>query len=170
MEVKRRGRLTYYYHQDNPLFSSLVTEALDPETLKVYFAGVTGGHTAARVLRLKEFAFMNPDKEIPLVFETWSALLREARLCDSVADIDFIEMHVFGRQPKSPSPITDPAGYVKERERLREAYARAYGRYFRDQMPDRGLPVRFTVNVTDVPDEAASYEFAATGLLQREPV
>src|SRR5437764_10542363 len=112
MEVKRRGRLTYYYHADNPLFSSLVTEKLDEETLRVYFAGVTGGHTATRVLGLKEYAFMDPDKEIPLVFETWSALLRDSGLCRSVADIDFVEMHVFGCQPKTPSPVVDPLGYA----------------------------------------------------------
>jgi hypothetical protein len=110
---------------------------------------------------------MDPEREIPLVFRTWEAWLREAGLCQSLEAIDFIEMHVFGCQPKSPNPMVDPAGFAAERERLRRAYARAYGGYFRERLPAHGLPARFTVHLTDVPDPAASYEFYATALLQR---
>ncbi|MER3439545.1 MAG: hypothetical protein C4346_19220, partial [Chloroflexota bacterium] len=72
----------------------------------------------------------------------------------------------FGCQPKSPSPLVDPEGYARERERLRAAYADAYSSFFANELPDHGVPARFTVHVVDVPDTAASYEFAATALLQ----
>jgi hypothetical protein len=110
---------------------------------------------------------MDPDREIPRVFETWASWLREAGVCESIRALDFIEMQVFGCQPKTPSPLADPAGYAAEVQRLREAYARAYAAYFHDHLPEHGLPVRFTVHVVDVPDPAASYEFYTTALLQR---
>ena len=44
--VKQRGRLTYYYNGEHPTLSALVTEALDNGDLKIYFAGLTGGHSA----------------------------------------------------------------------------------------------------------------------------
>ena len=49
------------------------------------------------------------------------------------------------------------------------AYARAYAAWFRDHLPEHGLPARFTVHVIDAPDKAASYEFYTTALLQRTP-
>jgi hypothetical protein len=165
--TKRRGKLTYYYRGEEPLFSHLVTEEQPDGDLKIYFAGFTGGESATRNLGLSETACMDPEREIPLVFRTWEAWLREAGLCQSLEAIDFIEMHVFGCQPKSPNPMVDPAGFAAERERLRRAYARAYGGYFRERLPAHGLPARFTVHLTDVPDPAASYEFYATALLQR---
>ena len=165
--VKKRGKLAYYYRGESPVFSHLVTEEGLDGDLRVYLAGLTGGHSATRALGLETTAFMDPDKEIPLVFQSWSAWLREAGICDSVADLDFIEMHVFGCQPKSPNPLTDPTGYTAEVSRLRSAYIRAYGAFFRDHLPNHGLPVRFTVHVVDVPDAAASYEFYATAIYQR---
>ena len=56
----------------------------------------------------------------------------------------------------------------EELKRLREAYARGYSAYFAENLPDHGLPARFTVHVVDVPDQAASYEFYSVGLLQRQ--
>ena len=165
LDVKKRGRLTYYYSADNALFSDLVTDLEPDGVLKIYFCGVTGGHTATRVCQLPNTAFMDPALEIPRVFDVWSLRLKQAGICGSCADVDFIEMRVFGCQPKSPSPLVDPVGYAKEGERVRQAYAEAYAAYFRDHMPDRGLPARFTVHVVDVPD-TASYEFSAVGLLQ----
>ena len=93
--------------------------------------------------------------------------LRDAGICDSLSDVDFLEIHAFGCQPKSPNPLVDPTGYAQEVDRLRKAYARAYGGYFREHCPDNGLPCRFTVHVVDVPDQVASYEFYGTALLQR---
>jgi hypothetical protein len=93
--------------------------------------------------------------------------LKEAGICESLADIDFLEIHAFGCQPKSPNPLVDPAGYAAEQDRLRQAYARAYGGYFRDHLPDNGVPARFTVHLIDVPDKAASYEFYGTAIYQR---
>lgn len=36
--VKKRGKLTYYYHGDHPVLSALVTEDLPDGDLKIYFA------------------------------------------------------------------------------------------------------------------------------------
>ena len=166
-DIKRRGKLTYYYRASRPVFSFVVTEALPDGDLKVYLAGLTGGESATRNLGLSDTATMDPDKEIPRVFQTWESWLKEAGVCDSIAELDFIEMHAFGCQPKSPGPLSDPAGYAAELARLRSAYARAYAAYFREHLPEHGLPARFTVHVMDVPDPVASYEFYTTALLQR---
>lgn len=166
-EIKRRGRLTYYYRSSRPVFSFVITEALPDGDLKVYLAGVTGGESATRHLGLSDTARMDPDKEIPRVFQAWESWLVEAEVCAALSELDFIEMHVFGCQPKSPHPLADPAGYAVELNRLRTAYGHAYAAYFREHLPEHGLPVRFTVHVVDVPDKDASYEFYSTALLQR---
>ena len=165
--VKKRGKLTYYYSGDRPVLSSLVTEELPDGDLKISFAGLTGGYSAQSVLGLSELVTMDPRREIPLVFTCWEKWLRDAGICDSLRDVDFIEVHAFGCQPKSPNPLVDPAGFAAEQDRLRAAYAEAYSTYFAEQLPENGVPCRFTVQVVDVPDKAASYEFYATALLQR---
>jgi len=165
--VTRRGKLTYYYTGEEPTLSALVTEEQPDGDLKIYFSGLTGGYSAKSVLGREELVTMDPKREVPLVFECWESWLREAGICESLHDVDFIEVHAFGCQPKAPSPMVDPAGYARERERLSREYAEAYRGYFRDHMPGRGVPARFTVHVVDVPDTAASYEFYGTALLQR---
>ncbi|MXY97527.1 MAG: hypothetical protein F4Z29_07200 [Gemmatimonadetes bacterium] len=165
--IKKRGKLTYYYHGENPVLSALVTEAQPDGDLKIYFAGLTGGYSAKGVLERDELISMEPDQEIPLVFQSWEKWLIDAGLCESLRDIDFIEVHAFGCQPKSPNPLVDPVGYAAEQDRLKEAYARAYSGFFRDYLPDNGVPCRFTVHLVDVPDKAASYEFYSTALWQR---
>lgn len=165
--VKRRGRLTYYSEGERPVLSALVTEDLGDGDLKIYFAGLTGGHSAKGVLGLDELVTMDPGREIPLVFRSCERWLQEAGLCRSLRDIDFIEMHAFGCQPKSPNPLVDPLGYAAEQDRLRAAYAEAYRGFFAEQLPDNGVPCRFTVHLLDVPDKAASYEFYSTALYQR---
>jgi len=80
--VKKRGKLTYYYEGDEPVLSNMV-------------------------------------------FQCWELWLQEAGICNSIADVDFIEMHAFGCQPKSPHPALDPMGYKEELERLHEFYATA---------------------------------------------
>lgn len=167
-KVKQRGKITYFYEGDAPVLSNLVVEQQPDGDLKLYFAGLTGGYSAKNVLGLDEVVRMDPDREIPLVFQCWEKWLRDAGVCQSLAEVDFLEIHAFGCQPKSPNPLVDPVGYAKELERLRQAYARAYGNYFREHCPDNGLPCRFTVHVVDVPDQAASYEFYGTALLQRK--
>ena len=92
---------------------------------------------------------------------------RRASVCLALQRKKFHDLQHSSRQPKSPNPMLDPIGYAKEIERLRQAYAKAYGGYFREHCPDNGLPCRFTVHVVDVPDQAASYEFYGSGLLQR---
>ncbi len=165
--IKKRGKLTYYYHGDHPVLSALVTEELPDGDLKISFAGLTGGYSAKGVLGLDELTSMEPEKEIPLVFKSWESWLKEAGICDSLKDVDFIEIHAFGCQPKSPNPLVDPAGYAAEQDRLRKAYAEGYRNFFRDYLPDNGVPARFTVHLVDVPDKAASYEFYGTALYQK---
>jgi hypothetical protein len=165
--VKKRGKLTYYYHGEHPVLSSLVTEELADGDLKISFAGLTGGYSAKGVLGLDELVTMEPEQEIPLVFKCWEKWLQEAGICDSLKCVDFIEVHAFGCQPKSPNPLVDPLGYAAELERLRKAYAEAYRGFFRDYLPDNGVPARFTVHLVDVPDKAASYEFYGTALYQK---
>jgi hypothetical protein len=166
-QIKKRGKLTYYYEGDEPVLSNMVVETLPDGDLKIHFSGLTGGYSAAGILKLEDVPFMEPEVEIPLVFKCWETWLQEAGICDSIADVDFIEIHAFGCQPKAPSPLVDPVGYAKEQERLRAAYARAYRKFFKEQCPENGLPARFTVHVVDVPDKAASYEFYGTALYQR---
>ena len=165
--IRKRGKLTYYYEGEHPVLSSLVTEQQPDGDLKIHFAGLTGGYSAKGVLGLDELVTMDPYKEIPLVFRCWEKWLKEAGISDSLKDVDFIEIHAFGCQPKSPNPLVDPAGYAAELDRLRKAYNEAHRGYFRDELPENGVPARFTVHVLDVPDKAASYEFYGTALYQK---
>ncbi len=165
--VKKRGKLTYYAEGERPVLSSLVTEELPDGDLKISFAGLTGGYSAKNILGRDELVTMDPAREIPLVFACWERWLQEAGICEALRGVDFIEIHAFGCQPKSPNPQVDPTGFAREQERLRLAYAEAYAGYFATHLPDNGVPARFTVHVVDVPDTAASYEFYGTALLQR---
>jgi hypothetical protein len=165
--VKRRGKVTYYFEGDRPVLSALVTEEQPDGDLKIHFSGLTGGYSARGVLGLDELVTMDPHREIPLVFRCWEKWLRDAGICTSLAEVDFLEVHAFGCQPKAPNPLVDPTGYAAEQQRLRTAYREAYAAFFADTLPDNGLPARFTVHVVDVPDGAASYEFYATAVLQR---
>ena len=165
--VKKRGKITYYYEGDEPTLSAMVTEEQTDGDLRIHFSGLTGGFSATSILKLDSVTSMEPAIEIPLVFQCWEKWLIDANICTSIADVDFIEMHAFGAQPKSPSPLADPAGYRKEQERVRAEYARAYRNFFKEHCPENGLPARFTVHVVDFPDEAASYEFYGVALYQR---
>ncbi len=164
--VKKRGRLIYYYGGDHPTLSALVTEELDKGDLKIYFAGLTGGHSAMGVLNRDELVRMEPSIEVELVFRSWEQWLQEAAICDSIAKIDFIEVHAFGAQPKDVNPLTEPQRFEEEQQRIYKDYSAAYSGFFRDHMPDTGVPARFTVHVMDFPDKAASYEFYSVGLYQ----
>lgn len=166
-EIKKRGRVTYYRKKSNPVFSDLVVEELDNGDLKVRFVGMTGALAATRELGLEDTAKMHPQLEIPRIFDTWEMYLREAGICQSLTEVDFLEVHAFGAAPKAPNALVDPEGYAAERSRIRTEYAEAYARYWREKMPDNGLPVRFTVYLEELPDKDASYEFGAVGLVQR---
>lgn len=166
--VRKRGKLTYYYQGEQPVLSALVTEEQPDGDLKIYFSGLTGGYSAKGVLQRDELVSMDPAREIPLVFQCWELWLKEAGICESLKDVDFIEVHAFGCQPKAPNPLVDPQGFAAEQDRLRAAYAEAYRGFFATYLPENGLPARFTVHVVDVPDRAASYEFYSTALYQKK--
>ena len=166
--VKKRGRLTYYYGDEHPTLSALVTEVLDGGDLKIYFAGLTGGHSATGILELDTLNTMTPKVEVELVFRCWEKWLQEAQICSSISQIDFVEVHAFAAQPKSPNPLVDPEGFATEQQRLYKEYAAAYSGFFCDHMDGGGVPARFTVHVVDFPDKAASYEFYSVGLYQPE--
>lgn len=166
-EIKKRGRVTYYRKHTNHVFSDLVVEELDNGDLKIRFVGMTGAIAASRELGLDDIAKMQPEKEIPRIFDTWEMYLREAGICQSLAEVDFLEVHAFGAAPKAPHMLVDPEGYAAEKSRIRKEYAEAYANYWQQKMPDNGLPVRFTVYLEELPDKDASYEFGAVGLLQR---
>ena len=53
--VKKRGKLTYYYQGEYPVLSSLVTEEQPDGDLKIHFAGLTGGYSAKSVLGLPTY-------------------------------------------------------------------------------------------------------------------
>src|SRR5205809_423288 len=91
--VKKRGKVTYYYSGDRPVLSALVTEEQPDGDLKIYFAGLTGGYSAKSVLGLETLTRMEPEKEIPLVFRSWEKWLRDADICQSLREIDFLEVH-----------------------------------------------------------------------------
>ena len=115
--VKKRGKITYYYTGEKPVLSALVTEEQPDGDLKIYFSGLTGGYSAKGVLNREDLVTMEPHEEIPLVFQSWELWLKDAGICDSLKQIDFIEVHAFGCQPKSPNPLVDPVGYAAELER-----------------------------------------------------
>ena len=166
-EIKIRGRVTYYRKKTNDVFSDLVVETLDNGDLKIRFVGMTGALAATNELELDEVARMDPEKEIPRIFDTWEMYVREAGICDSLAELDFLEVHSFGAAPQEPHPLVEPGGYAAEKERIRQAYAQAYAAYWKEKMPENGLPVRFTVYLEELPDTAASYEFGAVALYQQ---
>jgi hypothetical protein len=166
-KIKRRGKVTYYYEGDAPVLSCLVVETLPDGDLKIYFSGLTGGHSAAGILGLDQITTMDPEREVPLVFACWEKWLQDAGICASISNVDFLEVHAFGAQPKTPNPLADPHGYAQEQDRLRRAYAQAYAAFFRERCPENGVPARFTVHLIDFPDKAASYEFYATALYQQ---
>lgn len=166
-EIKKRGRVTYYRKKANGHFSDLVVEEQDNGDLKVHFVGMTGALAATNELKLDDVAAMDPDREIPRVFDTWDMYVRETGICGGLADLDFLEVHSFGAAPKTPNPQTDPEGYIAEKRRIRQAYSQAYAKYWAEKLPDNGLPVRFTVYVEELPDTKASYELGATALCQK---
>jgi len=166
-QVKKRGRVTYYYGGDRPTLSALVTEDLGNGDLKIYFAGLTGGYSAKGLLEREELVRMEPIKEVEMVFRCWEKWLQQAEICDSITMIDFLEVHAFGAQPKDINPMVEPVRFHEEQQRIYKEYAEAYSTFFAEEMPDTGVPSRFTVHVVDFPDKAASYEFYSVGLYQK---
>ena len=76
-EIKKRGRVTYYRKKSNDVFSDLVVEELDNSDLKIRFVGMTGALAATNELGLHDVAKMNPEREIPLIFDTWEMYLQK---------------------------------------------------------------------------------------------
>ena len=82
--VKKRGRVTYYYGGERPTLSALVTEDLGGGDLKIYFAGLTGGYSAKGVLGRDELVRMEPQKEVEMVFRCWEKWLQSTLRRESV--------------------------------------------------------------------------------------
>ena len=110
---------------------------------------------------------MEPIKEVEMVFRSWEKWLQEAKICESISQIDFLEVHAFGAQPKDINPMVEPVRFHEEQQRIYKEYSEAYSRFFAEEMTDTGVPSRFTVHVVDFPDKAASYEFYSVGLFQK---
>jgi len=157
MTARKKGQVTYYSAEGNQQFSTLVTEQVGDGNIRIYFAGVTGSGAETE----------GPEGEIPACFSRFENALRETGICDSLAEVDFLEIHAFGTAPKGPNPITDPTGYADAKRRMREAYSKAYARYWAEELPDNGLPARFTVYLEELPNAKASFEISGTALLQR---
>ena len=102
-QVKKRGRVTYYYGGDRPTLSALVTEDLGNGDLKIYFAGLTGGYSAKGLLEREELVRMEPLQEVEMVFRCWEKWLQQAEICDSITKIDFLEVHY--RVPAQGTPL-----------------------------------------------------------------
>jgi len=114
-KTKKSGKLTYYYEGEDAVLSAMVIEEQADGDLRIYFSGLTGGYSATSVLKLDTVTTMDPAVEIPLVFQCWEHWLKEAGICQSIAEIDFIELHAFGAQPKSQALWPTPQ--VTERNR-----------------------------------------------------
>jgi hypothetical protein len=107
--IKRRGKVTYYFEGERPVLSALVTEQQPDGDLKIYLSGLTGGYSAKGVLGLDELVTMDPHREVALVFRCWEKWLRDAGICESLAEVDFLEVHAFGY--RSPRPQDRRAGW-----------------------------------------------------------
>ncbi len=55
------------------------------------------GITNRKYLGHNDLVSMEPSEEIPRVFDCWSHWLSAAGICDSLDDVDMLEMHVFGK-------------------------------------------------------------------------
>lgn len=157
LTAKKKGKVTYYGSEGNQQFSSLVTEQLSDGDLRIYFAGVTGSGAESE----------GPEGEIPACFGRFEAALQEAGICNSLAEVDFLEIHAFGTAPKGHNPITGTEEYLNAKRRMRDAYSKAYARYWAEKAPDNGLPARFTVYLEELPNAKASFEISGTALYQK---
>ena len=109
-------------------------EELDNGDRKIHFVGMTGALAATGELRLDEMAEMDPEHEIPRIFQTWDLYVREAGICSGLAELEFLEVHSFGAAPKSPDPRIDPEGYSAQKQRIRQAYSDAYAKYWAQEL------------------------------------
>lgn len=155
---KNRGRVTYYVAEGTKTSSTIVTEKLPNGDLRIYFAGSTGHGVEEQ----------GPDAEIPAIFEAWEKILRENDICESLNQLDFLQVNSFGTIPKTPNPIVDPDGYARKTKEISEAYKRAWVKFWSEKMPENGLPARFTVYVAYLANNKANYEISANALLQRK--
>jgi hypothetical protein len=162
--IKRRGKVTYHSEGEHPVLSALVIEEHPDGDPKISSSGLTGGHLARSVLGPDELVMMDPLRQVALVFCCGEKWLRDASICESLADVDFLEVHAFGRSRRSPTRWSIP---LAMRRTDGHCLPRSVRRVFPGNLSDNGLPARFTVHVIDVPDRAASYESYATALVQR---
>ena len=166
--VKKRGKLTYYFEGDRPVLSSLVTEELPDGDLKISFAGLTGGYSAKSILGLDELVTMDPRARNP------AGLRLLGEVAAGRGHLRVAARRRLHRDPRLRLPAEEPAPAGRSGRLRRGAGAAAPAPTPRPtpatsptHLPDNGVPARFTVHVVDVPDTAASYEFYGTALLQR---
>ncbi len=50
--IKKRGKLTYYFEGEDPVLSAMVVEEQIDGDLRIHFSGLTGGHSATGILNL----------------------------------------------------------------------------------------------------------------------
>ena len=84
-----------------------------------------------------DLASMDPTREIPRIFDTWQMYMKKSGICDSLEDLDFLEVHWFGAAPKTPNPIVDPEGYTGEEKGIRQAYHQAYSKVLAGQSAEQ---------------------------------
>lgn len=65
--------------------------------ISVLAAILAAGITNRKYLGHDDLVTMEPAEEIPRVFDCWSYWLSAAGICDSLDDVDMLEMHVFGK-------------------------------------------------------------------------
>ena len=167
-KIKKRGKLTYYFEADAPVLSNLVVETLPDGDLRICFSGLTGGYSAAGILGLDDIPHMDPEVEIPLVFQCWELWLQEAGICDSIAEVDFIE----GARLRPPSPSRPARTWIRPATKPSWNACAAptlapIATISESTVPRTACRPASRCMSSDVPDQAASYEFYATALVQR---
>jgi len=145
--------------------------------LRICFAGLTGGYSATGVLGLgyRPPRMETRDRKSPLVFRSWELLVCSRReLCQTIAEVDFIEIHAFGLSAENrPIRWVDP-GRLHQRESSACALAlrpKGLSRLFQGNIaPDkRPSGAAFTVpRRLTLPDQARILRvFMASALFQK---
>ena len=66
------------------------------------------------VLIIDQLISMKPSQEVEMVFRYWEKRLKEVGICESIGEIDFLEIHAFGAQPKDVNPVVELIRFHEE--------------------------------------------------------